>query len=210
MTTPTPESTLQVRFLTGRSDRSTTALSPAQHAFLDALPLDEAERVRVNFPYAPAAGPWRKVPLPVASVRNARDYLGARRRAFATRHTADVRAALAGADRQLVLAGSCGLELLGGLRLDDETLARVHVVAYGPVARRRPPVSLETVVGDRDGIASRRRLGEPDHRIAAGHLDYLASPVFREIVVAAIGRLRAEAASSEASAPVPSPAERLA
>jgi len=184
--------TLRVCFLTGRSDRSNTALSPVQRAFLDSLPITDEERVEVNFPYRPASGPWRRTPLPTASVRNARDYFASRRAGFAHEHRAAVREVLTAADRTLVLAGSCGLELLANLRLEAEVLARVHVVAYGPVARTRPGAArVETVTGRADALA-RRSTGSPDHEIDAHHLDYLSSPELRGIVVAAIERLRAE------------------
>ena len=42
------------------------------------------------------------------------------------------------ADRTLFLAGSSGLELLYNLDLPNADLARIHVFAYGPVARRLP------------------------------------------------------------------------
>ncbi len=194
---------LLVCFLTGRSDPANTALSPAQRAFLEALPLASEERLDVNFPYAPASGPWRRTALPLASVRNTRDYLAARRPGFAREHAGAVRDILTRADRTLVLAGSCGLELLAGLRLDDAALRGVHVLAYGPVARSRPAgVSLEVVVGRRDALA-RRWARRADHLIDAGHLDYLASQEFEEIAVRAVERLRADA--SAAASPWPSP-----
>jgi hypothetical protein len=184
--------TLRVCFLTGRSDRANTALSPAQRDFLAALPLDPEERLDVNFPYRPASGPWRRTPLPIASVRNTRDYFASRRSGFAREHADAVRTVLTATDRTLVLAGSCGLELLANLHLDAGTLARVHVVAYGPVARSRPGAALvETVTGRADALA-RRSTGVPDHEIDARHLDYLSAPELRGIVVAAIERLRAE------------------
>ena len=196
---------LLVCFLTGRSDRSNTALSPAQAGFLDALPVGAGERLDVNFPYRPARGPWHPTPLPVASLRNARDYVESRRAGFARAHAAAVREVLARADRTLVLAGSCGLELLANLRLDADALAGVHVVAYGPVARRRPAVSLETVTGASDTLA-RWSTGTPDHEIAAHHLDYLASPELRRIVVRAIERLRVESSAGQGAGPTPGPA----
>ena len=199
---------LLVCFLTGRSDRANTALSPAQAGFLDAVPIAARERLDVNFPYAPASGPWRRTPLPIASVRNARDYLAARRPGFASAHAAAVREVLTRADRTLVLAGSCGLELLANLGLDAEALARLHVVAYGPMARSRPAVSLETVTGASDALArwSTARwhpdtgATTPGHRIDAHHLDYLASPELHAIVVRAIERLRASDAVPSAAA----------
>lgn len=191
---------LLVCFLTGRSDRSNTALSPAQAGFLERLPIEAGERLDVNFPYRPASGPWHPTPLPIASVRNAGDYLESRRAGFAREYRAAVREVLTRADRTLVLAGSCGLEMLGNLRLDADALAAVHVVAYGPVARRRPAMSLETVTGASDALA-RWSTGAPDHEIDAHHLDYLASPELHGIVVGAIARLRAESGTAPGAGP---------
>jgi hypothetical protein len=202
---------LLVCFLTGRSDRANTALSPAQAGFLDALPIGAAERLDVNFPYAPASGPWRPTALALASARNARDYLASRRAGFARAHAGTVRETLTRADRTLVLAGSCGLELLANLRLDAAALAGLHVVAYGPVARSRPAVSLETVTGAGDALArwstarwapdgrpsARQPAGAAQHVIDAHHLDYLASPALHAIVVRAIDRLRSADAAAD-------------
>lgn len=198
---------LLVCFLTGRSDPANTALSPDQVGFLDALPLAPHERLDVNFPYAPASGSWRPTPLPLASVRNTRDYLASRRAAFAHEHADAVREVLARADRTLVLAGSCGLELLANLRLAANELAVVHVLAYGPVARSLPAVGVETVAGRRDRLA-RQVGGMPaDHLIDAGHLDYLGSPEFRGIARRAVERLRAGERPSVEAHPTAAEAE---
>lgn len=190
--------TLMVCVLTGRSDPGNPALSPVQRAFLDALPIAAHERVDVNFPYGPPTGPWRPTPLPLASARNASGLLASRWPAFGGAHADAVRGVLTPADRTLVLAGSSGLELLANLRLDAADLGRVHVLAYGPVARSRAAAeistaaTLETVVGRRDLLA-RRWAGRADHVIDAGHLDYLASPEFLAIATRAVERLRAGA-----------------
>jgi hypothetical protein len=193
---------LLVCFLTGRSDPSNTALSPEQRAFLDALPIASDERLDVNFPYGPASGAWRRTALPLASVRNTRDYLGSRQPAFARAHARAVSDVLTRADRTLVLAGSCGLELLANLRLDGAALAGAHVLAYGPVARSLPEASVEIVVGRRDPLARGRAPVPPDHVIDAGHLDYLTSAEFRAIAARAVARLR-ESAIRPASAVAP-------
>lgn len=190
---------VQVCFLTGRSDPRTTALSAAQRAFLEALPLAPAERVAVNFPYARPSRPWRATPILLASARNTRDHLGSRHPRFARTHAEAVRARFARADRTLVLAGSCGLELLANLRLDAADLAGVHVLAYGPVARRAPAVRLEVVVGSRDRLA-RPWAGRADHLIDSGHLDYLGSAAFAGIAARALQRVREADAAPDGSA----------
>lgn len=163
---------LQVAFITGQSDPERCALSPLQAAFLDALPVPDAGKVRVNFPYTTTTLPHRRVALGPASWHNGRQYLGSRAPAFAERHRAGALALLSRADRTVLLAGSCGLELLANLGLPDSALRRVAVFAYGPVARRRPACEVVVVQGRRDWI-SRAWGPHADEVVEAGHLDYL-------------------------------------
>jgi hypothetical protein len=174
-----PKLPLQIAFLTGQSDPRGAALSPVQEAFLDALPVPAAWKVRVNFPYPAATPRHRPVPLVRASWNNARQLLGSSGQAFGARYRPPVVALLARAERTVLLAGSCGLELLANLDLLAEDLARLHVFAYGAVARRRPACEICQVRGRRDWIAragSRVALTAADHWVESGHLDYLVSP----------------------------------
>ena len=182
---------LQVAFFTGQSRPPGAALTPAQTAFLHALPLPAAGRVTENFPY-PAVGPqeFAPVPLLIASARNARQYLSARRAGFASRHRPAVETLLAGAERTLFLAGSCGLELFNALALPAATLRRVTLLAYGPVARRRPDCDCLLVQGRRDWL-SRRYFRAADARVDAGHLDYLADPAVLALAADLVRRLSA-------------------
>ncbi|TQK72966.1 MULTISPECIES: hypothetical protein [unclassified Nocardioides] len=171
---------LQVLHLTGQSDPRSCALSPVQDAFLDALPLAESAKVRLNFPYddrlAPPLGPaWRPVPLWLGSLRHLVLFWRIRllRGRWARRHRPLVEARLRTADRTLVLAGSIGLDLLGRLSLPTEVLDRLTVVAYGAVATR-PPACRTVRVGSRgDHLA---RWWPHEVSVDAGHLDYLAAP----------------------------------
>lgn len=164
----------QAAFLTGRSDPRRCALSPLQRRFVDRLELPRGAAVPLNFPYEPGP-PYGETPLLLASFHNARIYLEARRPGFAERHAGPVRALLGRAEHTVFLAGSCGLELLAGLRLEPEVLERVSVFAYGPVARAPAGCRVLTVQGERDAI-SRWWLRKADHRVPCGHMDYLSCP----------------------------------
>ncbi len=182
---------LQVAFLTGQSRPPGAALTPAQAAFLEALPLAAAGRVPVNFPYpGGGAGDLASASLLVASVRNARQYLSARRAGFASRHDSAVAALLVRAERTLFLAGSCGLELFNGLALSAEMRRRVTIFAYGPVARRRPDCDAFFVQGRHDWL-SRRYFRAVDARVETGHLDYLANPTVFTLAADLVRRLSA-------------------
>ena len=164
---------LQVLVLTGQSDPHSCALSPAQHAFLDALPLPEAAKVRSNFPYDDGTPPFTPVPLWLGSLRHAALAVRIRRPGWAGRHRAAVVDRLERADRSLVLAGSIGLDLLGRLDLPAGLLDRIVVVSYGAVATR-PPACRTIRVGSRhDPMA---RWWPSDVYVDGGHLDYLAQP----------------------------------
>ena len=173
---PDPAAPLQLAFLTGQSDPRCCALSPAQQAFGEALLAPGRWLQPLNFPYRQHPAPHAPVPLLRASWHNGRQYLLSRRASFAQQHQSDLQALLQNAPHTVLLAGSCGLELLANLGLPDKTLARVSVFAYGPVARRAPAVArLQTVAGRQDWIA---RLGWRGAAtpVRGGHLDYLRQP----------------------------------
>lgn len=180
---------LQVLHLTGQSDPACCALSPAQHAFLDALPLPEEAKVRLNFPYAARTPPYAPVPLWLGSLRHAALAVRIRRAGWADRHRPSVVAQLERADRTLVLAGSIGLDLLGRLGLPDPLLERLVVVAYGAVATRPPACRTIRVGSRRDPMA---RWWPSDVYVDGGHLDYLAQPALAEVCRDLIAELTAD------------------
>jgi hypothetical protein len=181
-----PRPPFQILFLTGRSDPRSAALSPVQTAFLDALPAPDGWKVRVNFPYPAATPPFRETPLLRASWRNFRQFAGSRRAEFAERHRQPVLDRIEATERTFVLASSSGLELLANLRLPAPALARLHVFAYGPVARRVPACDHRLVQGHRDWI-SRAWFRTVETRVACGHLDYLADPEVLRLCSAYLG-----------------------
>lgn len=166
---------LQVLHLTGQSDPRSCALSPVQQAFLDDLPVPEAAKVRLNFPYDATLAPYRAVPLWLGSLRHLVLFLRVRllRAGWAATHRPRVEEQLRRAEHTLVLAGSIGLDLLGRLDLPRDVLDRLTVVAYGAVATRPPDCRTIRVASSSDHLA---RWWPRDLEVAAGHLDYLASP----------------------------------
>jgi hypothetical protein len=163
---------LQIAFLTGQSNPACWALSPLQAAFLAQLQRDDRQLHGWNFPYQPESLPHEAVPLLKASVHNSAQYLLSRRQSFSERYQAAVLTMLSRHPHTVLLAGSCGLELLNNLRLPPIWLRRVSVFAYGPVARRSPHCQHLLVQGRRDGI-SRLFFSQVDHLVDCGHMDYL-------------------------------------
>jgi hypothetical protein len=163
---------LQVAFLTGQSNPACWALSPVQDAFLARLQRGNRQLHGCNFPYQPESPSHEPVPLLKASVHNSAQYLLSRRPSFSDRYQAAVQALLSLHLHTVLLAGSCGLELLNNLRLPPAWLSRVSVFAFGPVARRSPDCRHVLVQGRRDGI-SRLFFNTVHHRVDCGHMDYL-------------------------------------
>jgi hypothetical protein len=166
---------LQVAFLTGQSDPRSCALSPVQASFLERLRLPPGVACPFNFPYRTGLRDYAPTPILQASVHNARQYVRSRRAEFISIHQPDVTRLLSQAEHTLLLAGSCGLELLVNLHLPADWLSRLSVFAYGPVSRARPGCRGVLVQGRSDWL-SRRYFTQVDHIVACGHLDYLDSP----------------------------------
>jgi hypothetical protein len=173
-----PAPRLQIAFLTGQSEPRSCALSPQQIAFGQALLAPGRLLQMQNFPYRQDSPAHAPVPLWRASWNNSRQHLASRGPGFARSHRAAVVQMLQAAPHTLLLAGSCGSELLANLALPPEALQRISLLAYGPVARRMPACArLLTVRGQQDWI-SRWGFGAAMQSIACGHMDYLAQPAF--------------------------------
>lgn len=171
---------LQIAFITGRSQPDCGVLSPVQRAFLAQVAGEGHLQISYNFPWQPSPEqPHRSPGLLRASLNNSRDYLASRRAGFARRHRQAAIDFLANADRTVLLAGSCGLELFNNLHLPSASLARVSIFAYGPVARRRPDCRHLLVQGHQD-VLSRLWFPNADVRIDSGHLHYLNQPAVAE------------------------------
>lgn len=164
-----------VGFITGQSVRGCTGLSLEQREFQRRGPVPEANWLRHNFPWQetfPFPEPFH---LLSASWNNARQFFESMRPAFRDKYRAEVVAKFASYDAVILLAGSCGLELLNNLDLPAETRRRLHVFAYGPVSRRRPEVaSCFMVQGERD-VISRAFHQQVDARFPCAHMGYLTS-----------------------------------
>ncbi|AWH36061.1 hypothetical protein C1929_04505 [Stenotrophomonas sp. ZAC14D1_NAIMI4_6] len=191
---PGARTPLQLAFLTGQSDPARCALSPQQRAFGQALLAPGRVLHPCNFPYDAATPDHQPAALLAASWHNTRHYLRSRRPGFAATHGPALAQLLQAAPHTLLLAGSCGLELLANLELPPALAQRCSVLAYGPVARRAPQVAqLQVLVGRQDWVS---RLGWRGARqwIDSGHMDYLQQPAVLAIARELAARLQQEQA----------------
>lgn len=178
-------------FLTGHSVPGCTGLSRVQRDFQLRSGLPPARWLPHNFPYHASAPYPEETPLLAASWSNVRHYLRSRRPQFAREFAPPVEAAFAPFERIVILAGSCGLELLHNLQLPAALRARLHVFAYGPVSRRVPETASHCLVQGHADWLSRWFHRRVDHRIAAAHMGYLEAPetlpLFRKYLREVVG-----------------------
>ncbi|PPT70834.1 hypothetical protein [Xanthomonas arboricola] len=170
----TDGASLQIAFLTGQSDPESCALSMQQRHFLQQLQGPGRRLIDSNYPYRLDSPPHRHMPLWRASVSNARQYLAARAARVAGADRMRVVALLEQVPTTVLLAGSCGLQLLTALRLPQALRTRIAVFAYGPVCNTPGTFGqLRVVQGSGDRISRSLFAGAPDLTPACGHLHYL-------------------------------------
>jgi hypothetical protein len=174
----------QLVFLTGQSDPRRCGLSGAQQAFGERLAAALGCVLHpYNFPWFTELlpGPPTQAAMAArpgllrASWHNTRQYLDSGRSSFAGRWSGAWQRLSGQTERTWLLAGSCGLALLAGLRLPLAALAATRIFAYGPVTRWLPPVPTLLVQGRHDRW-SRWAVPHADVQVDGGHLDYLAQP----------------------------------
>ncbi|WP_299997258.1 hypothetical protein [uncultured Cedecea sp.] len=169
---------LQIAYITGRSQPGHAQLSPLQSAFISKLARPQRRLVSLNFPYVCETGALTGIPSPgllTASFYNSRDYFTSRNRQFRARYQRCVTELLTQAPQTVLLAGSCGLELFNNLDLSSEVMASTTIIAYGAVARKRPACRHILIQGHQDWL-SRFYFRKVDLKVHCGHMNYLSNP----------------------------------
>jgi hypothetical protein len=164
-----------VGFITGHSVRGCTGLSREQREFQQRSAVVAENWLQHNFPWQetfPFPEPFR---LLSASLNNVRHYFYSRTPQFLEQHRSQAMAKFADYDAVILLAGSCGLELLNNLELPEEIRQRLHVFAYGPVSRLIPGVASSFLVQGTYDVISRLFHSRVDVRFPCPHMGYLAA-----------------------------------
>jgi len=162
-------------FITGHSVRGCTGLSKVQRDFQRRSIIPLEKWLPHNFPYHETF-PFPEPSLLSASFNNVVHYFRSRLPAFQKQHQETVCQVFSSYDAVILLAGSCGLELLCNLDLPQPLRRRLHVFAYGPVSRSLPEVaSMLTIQGTGD-LLSRSFHPTADHRFPCPHTGYLKAP----------------------------------
>ncbi|MEL6110774.1 MAG: hypothetical protein AAFU85_32615 [Planctomycetota bacterium] len=164
----------KVAIVTGLSNPRSTDLSPAQHQFLDALPVPDTCKVRCNFPFFPTPKPQHDPSLIRASLNNTHQFVGSLSRDYKKNAKPHWRALCDSTERLFLITGSCGYQLIDSLETRDPS--RVHVLALGAVRFGTSRWDATKILGRRDWIA-RWFTPNCDHSIdGLGHLGYWQNP----------------------------------
>jgi hypothetical protein len=163
-------------FITGHSVRGCTGLSREQIDFQKRSAIPQEQWLPHNFPYSETHPFPEPVPLLAASLSNIVHFWESRLPAYKNRHRDAVAGIFSGHDAVILVAGSCGLELLNNLGLPAEVLRRLHVFACGPVSWRLPETASCLVLQGAGDPVSRCFHRKADHWIDCAHMGYLQSP----------------------------------
>ncbi|MCW5202065.1 MAG: hypothetical protein QTN59_17240 [Candidatus Electrothrix communis] len=162
-------------FLTGQSDKHSCSLTPDQQKTAHELRKLGVEVQPLNFPYQERMAPYRKINILLASMANLQMFFQSRRPEFTSKYRSRFCEKISEYALTLVLAGSCGLEIINNLRLPDDVKKKLHIFSYGPVARKMPDISCTLVQGRHDGL-SKYFFSKVDFSVNCGHMGYLQSP----------------------------------
>lgn len=174
--------------LTGQSSFASSALSPAQHSFLQSVSPAECSVTQSGFPYDAdfAASAYQEAGLLAASWRNLRQvYWTLSSPNFVKTVAGRLQMAINTTPQRLILiTGSCGLQLANAAwpLLRVPPALRVDVVALGPACfgpLQLPPIVIQ---GRRDPWSRLLFRGHVDHICECGHLDYWESAEVRALV----------------------------
>lgn len=163
-------------FITGHSVRGCTGLSQEQQDFQHRSAIPKSHWLPHNFPYHATSPFPERFHLLSASINNVTHYLRSRRSSFVNEHRHVVTEIFEPHATILLLAGSCGLELLNNLHLPADLRSRIHIFSYGPVSRRIPDVASHLFVQGTHDWLSRFYHPRADHRYPCPHMGYLRAP----------------------------------
>lgn len=162
-------------YMTGHSIPGCAGLSFSQRQFQAQSPIPIELWQAWNFPYHPTEAFPESYPLLAASWNNLMHFLTAQRRCFPRLYRDAVVECFSEYRKIILIAYSCGFELLRQLDLPPNLLSRIHVFACGPVSFGRPLVASLCIVQGKQDIFSRLFHRRVDYRCACGHLNYLES-----------------------------------
>lgn len=170
-----PPAPARLLLLTGQSRLDASPLSPQQRAFLAALATPGLDIVARGFPFD-AACDAPPAPILHASLRNARQYLWARRRDFGALVANALSGVLANTDRAIIVTGSNGLALLNAALAAAPEMKRppLAVLALGPAGAppNAPALTFAAVQSKRDPWSGALYNGPVAFRPTCGHLGY--------------------------------------
>ena len=168
---------IKVCFITGLSNYGNNTLSPIQTEFLSKIDTTEKNKLFLNFPYVNKNLTYKEPHIICASISNAYQYLLSKTYWIEEKNER-LKSMLKEERRILLLSGSCGLELIRNMKFTKEEKERLHVIAYGAVAKKIPDLKYLTLVQSKNDWIARLWIKEYDFMIEGNHMNYLESEKF--------------------------------
>lgn len=171
---------MKVAFITGLSDWNNTTLSPNQKKFLDNLNINKSDKIYSNFPYL-TQRKYNKKNIIIASFSNALCYVLSKA-GFYENKTHRLKKLLNENKIVLLLSGSCGMEILRNLKLSEEEKKKIHIIAYGAVAKKIPDFQNMILIQGKNDWICRIWIKDYNLRINSNHMNYLENNDFLNFV----------------------------
>lgn len=172
---------MKIAFITGLSTWGNHSLSPEQTSFLNSLQTEENNKIYCNFPYTNNVKKYKHTNVVLASFSNALQYFLSRTKWIENKST-QLKHIIKENDKVLLLAGSCGLELLNNIKFSKEEKEKIHIIAYGAVARKIPDFQYLTLIQGKKDFIARIWIHIYDIKIEGHHMNYLESKEFLDFV----------------------------
>lgn len=182
---------MKIAFITGLSDWGNNSLSVEQTIFLNKINTNESNKIYYNFPYINNAYILKHTNIIIASLSNALQYFLSRTK-WLDKKTKVLKEIIHNNDKILLLSGSCGLELLSNMNFSKEEKNKIHIIAYGAVARKIPEFQYLTLVQSTKDWISRMWINVYDLKIQGHHMNYLESKEFLNFVNGYVEKMESE------------------
>lgn len=171
---------MKVCFITGLSKWGNNTLSPIQTEFLNKLDTTRRNKIFLNFPYINQNLTYKEPHIICASISNAYQYLLSKTYWIEDK-SEHLKSIIKEERKVLLLSGSCGLELIRNMKFTKDEKERLHVMAYGAVAKKIPDLKYLTLVQSKNDWISRMWIKDYDFMIEGNHMNYLESEKFLKI-----------------------------
>ena len=179
---------MKVGFITGFSNWGNNSLSPIQFEFMKNINIKESNKIYLNFPYINNNQLYKDPNIVSASISNAAQYMLSKT-SWLKNKEQHFKSIIKEENKILLLSGSCGLEIIRNMNLLKEEKEKIHIIAYGGVAKEIPDFKYLTLVQSKNDWISRIWIKDYDLMIEGNHMNYLQSSQLLNFINEYVGKM---------------------